>query len=570
MKWFNNLKIARKLILAFTTISLLIGIVGYIGVVNMGKINSSSENMYKKNMLGVQAIDEIKQNLLQIRSDILLLLYDKNRSNLQGVEDDIKQLTDRNNKLITDYKKTITTEEDRKLFEQFENELGDYRNKRVELIKYVSDNKYEEAFEVFPQVSAAREKESNTLDKIVTLNIQLAEKDYEAGNTLFKSSLFLIIVTIAAGIALALSLGLVISSMISKRLKKVVVFAEAIGEGDLSKNIDIDTKDEIGLLANSLNKAGENIKALIAEIMNSASDISASSEELSATTEEVASQMETVDEAVEQIAKGAQDLSATTEEVSASTEEIGSTANEMYKKSEKASISSKEIERRAITIKERSIKALETANAVIDEKQANIIKAIEDGKVVEEVKVMAIAIGDIAEQTNLLALNAAIEAARAGEQGRGFAVVAEEVRKLAEQSANAVSSIKTIVSQVQSAFTNLSKNADDIITFVGKDIIADYDTFVEVGVQYEKDAELISNMADEISTASRAISEAVDQVNDAIQNVSATAQESASSSEEMSSSMNETTMAITEVAKAAQNQALLAERLSNMAQKFKI
>lgn len=570
MKWFNNLKIAKKLILAFTVISLFIGVVGYIGISNMKKINSSAESMYKTNMAGIEKIGIIKQNLFQIRSDILLFLYDTDRSKLQSVEADIQKLTERNNALITEYKKTITTLEDTVMFEKFEKQLKDYRTVREELIKYVYDNKYEEAFKVLPKVSNARENMSITLDNLIALNNQLALEDYEKGNDLFKSSLILITIVILVGIISALFLGLIISNMLSNRLNKVLIFAEDIGKGDLSKNIAIDTKDEIGGLAKALNKAEENIKLLISEIITSASDISASSEELSATTEEVASQIETVDEATLKMAKGAEDLSATTEEVNASLAEIGSTANEMLKKAEYSSLGTVEIRKRAIATKERSAKAIEIATVMYDEKQTNISKSIKDGKVVEEVSIIATTIGGIAEQTNLLALNAAIEAARAGEQGRGFAVVAEEVRKLAEESSAAVASIQAIVLQVQLAFNNLSKNADDLITFVGKDIKADYGTFAEVGIQYERDAELIHTMANEIAIASRSISQAVEQVNDAIQNVSITAQESASTSDAMSNSMSETTVAVSEVAKSAQSQALLAERLSNMAQQFKI
>ncbi|QGU95793.1 HAMP domain-containing protein [Clostridium bovifaecis] len=570
MEWFDNLKIGKKLTLSFTLISLLIGIVGYIGIANMGKINSSAESMYNKNMVGVQVIGEIKQNLLQIRSDILLLLYDKDRSKLQGIEEEIQKLTDINNKLIADYKNIITTEEEQKLFGQFEKQLEDYRAKRVELIKHVHENKYEEAFKDFPKVNDIREKMFDTLDKEIELNSKIAQKDNERNNALYKSSLSLTIVIIFAGIFLALLLGIKMSNMISKRMNKVLAFAESVGEGDLSSEIDINTQDEIGNLASALNKAGENMRALISEIMGSAADISAASEELSATTEEVSSQMETIDESAGQIAKGAQDLSASTEEVSASSEEIDSRANEMLRKAEYARNRSEEIRKRAVATKERSAKAIESALTIYNEKKANVIKAIEHGKVVDKVRIMADSIGSIAEQTNLLALNAAIEAARAGEQGKGFAVVAEEVRKLAEQSAEAVSNIQTIVSQVQLAFSNLSKHADDIINYVGRDIKADYEVFAEIGVQYEKDSDLISIMASEITVASGAISEAVKQVNSAIENVSVTAQESASTSEEMSSSINETTMAISQVAKSAQNQAVLVEKLSNMAQKFKI
>lgn len=102
----------------------------------------------------------------------------------------------------------------------------------------------------------------------------------------------------------------------------------------------------------------------------------------------------------------------------------------------------KEIQKRAVEVKDKGVSSARIAKELYKEKQGSIVKAIEDGKVVEDIRVMAESISNIASQTNLLALNAAIEAARAGEQGRGFAVVAEEVRKLAEQLNSMVQKFK--------------------------------------------------------------------------------------------------------------------------------
>ena len=119
----------------------------------------------------------------------------------------------------------------------------------------------------------------------------------------------------------------------------------------------------------------------------------------------------------------------------------------------------------------------------------NVDKAIEAGKIVEDVKVMAETIKGIATQTNLLALNAAIEASRAGEQGKGFAVVADEVRKLAEQSTTSISNIENIVMEIEKVFSNLAGNAKDTLSFIDNKVKLDYQLLLETSIQYGKDGE---------------------------------------------------------------------------------
>ncbi len=571
MKWFKNLKMAQKLVSSFIIVALFIGIVGFIGVNNMHKINSNSSSMHDYNLESIKDLMDIRQNFTEIRADLLRLVYqDIEKNQKEEIIKEINQLGDENTSFLNVYEKSLLSKEEEHIFLQLKKDMNDFENIYKTVIKFVNENDYKQADANIKKAADIRIKVYDSLNVLIGDNVKQADESNKENNSTFKASLNITILIIVLGLLIAIALGISISIMISRQVRQVLVFAEAMGAGDLTKTININTKDEIGNLAQALNQAVSNVKKLVAEIIEDVGDISAASEELYATSEEISSMMEAVNESTEQISKGVQDLSAIAEEVSASTQEIGATANALSNKASDATISAKEINKRAVEIKIKATKSIEVGESVYEEKQTNILKAIEDGEVVNKVKMMAESIGNIAEQTNLLALNAAIEAARAGEQGRGFAVVADEVRKLAEQSSEAVINIQGMVVQVQSAFTKLSKSGQDVLDFMINNVKPNYELLLDTGIHYEQDAEFVENMSEEISISSKQMDEVVEQVGSAIQNVSATAEESAASSEEILSSVNEVARAVNEVSKSAQSQAELAQKLNNLVQKFKI
>jgi len=577
MNFFVNLSVKKKLISVFSLVCIFIVLIGVEGVLSSAKINNSAKKMYSNNLTAIKDLEEMSSNINETRANMLRIVFERDRSKLDDLIKTIDDLSNENEKWTKEYESipdeldSDMSKEETKNYDAFKEELVKYREVRIKVIDLIKANNYDEAVNIYnSEMVTIRTSMLENLHNCIDINEKSAEQSNLDNTAQFNGVKYTILIYTAVAFLIILFMAYILNKNIMNPLIKIKEYAQRLSNYDFSTPITITRKDEFGQTGNALNTAQENVNSLVKVITENSQDISAASEELSATVQELSAKAITIDQAVNTIASGMQESSATTEEISASIEEVDSSISILSSKAMEGSNNANQSKERATEVQNNSQNAIAETRKIYAEKQNKMAKAIEDGKVVDSIKVMADTIGDIAEQTNLLALNAAIEAARAGDQGKGFAVVAEEVRKLAEDSSQAVINIQDTIIKVQGAFKSSIDTGRDILEFINTQVHEQFEAYGETGTKYYNDSDFVSKMSDEIATMSEEITATVGQVSEAVQNMAEASQKSSEEADTIKESMDETTKAIEQVALTAQSQAELAQKITEIVQKFKI
>ncbi|MVX67080.1 HAMP domain-containing protein [Clostridium chromiireducens] len=570
----NDLKVTKKILLFSTTMILLLFILGGTGYYFNLKASKSINEMYQESLLPVEWLNDNRAQARTIEGDIYYIILDTKNPNEQNSKlVDIQSKAKSFDEKWQMYKEIKHDEYEQETINTLEKNLKEYREKRDEIIKLAMNGNQDAALEKYKTIDSIAQQFQKNLKDLAFYRASLAENLNKQNINDFNFSTKIIIIISLIAVFIGTMLSLVISKTISNPLKAAVQYIKVLSKRDFTGVISqelLKRKDEMGELANSIHMMQNDMSALIREIMGRSQDMNASSQELSATVEELTIKAENIEVAINRITNDAQETSASAEEISAAIEEVNSSITILSSRAIEGSNNANESKGRATEVQNRGKSSVQETRRTYDEKKEKGLRAIEDGKIVENIKVMADTIAEISEQTNLLALNAAIEAARAGEQGKGFAVVAEEVRALAEQSSEAVTNIKNTIIKVQQAFKNLSDNSKDVLNFIRDNVDPQFESMKDMGNKYYNDAEFVTNMSKEIASMSKELTVTINQINEAIQNTAGTAQQSSENAETIKESISQTTKAIEQVAVTAQHQAELAENLNEMVHRFKI
>jgi methyl-accepting chemotaxis protein len=605
MTRIRNLTIAKKLYAGFGIVVLLLAVLGFVALGKLDAVADGAKQINDHTVPSVSAVDDMYLDAVDYRKSQFRRALTPAGADRNELTAELADVHKEINEHFDEYFASLVSDaKDRELGEVAQREFNAYVEASAAADALVDQGKQLAAGE---QLSRTRQqKAEDAFEAWAAYQDKVGDRTFAEATATRSSARTLVIGFIVAAVLIAGAIAFFVSRYLTGGISKVVGAAKGIAEGDVEQQIDIDTKDELGQLADEFRAMtsylGEmsavatkvadgdltvdvraksdrdalgtafttmiaNLRDLVGSVSDSTSQLSAASQEMASTSEEAGRAVSEIAQAVSDVAQGAERQVRSVEEAKQATEEVGEatrTSAESAQETAEAAAHAREVAAEGEAAVAQATEAMRQVRA----SSAQVTSAMNQlGAKSEQIGGIVETITGIAGQTNLLALNAAIEAARAGEQGRGFAVVAEEVRKLAEESQEAAATIATLVEEIQAetsqAVTVVEETA--VRTEEGTATVEQArSAFERIGASVED----MTGRVDAIAASVQQIAASAEKVQHDMTEVAAVAEQSSASSEEVSASTEETSASAQEIASSARQLAETAEQLETVVGRF--
>lgn len=527
----NSVK--NKIMIPVLLLAVIAFATSILSIMNADSISKKSDDIANNYLVTIETVGYLSESTQKLTRSAYSYIVAEGDAAKKSVKDNIESLKSEIDGYMKDYEQTLDENEET-AYSSYKNYYSQFLTQFGVLEKYVNTNQ---------TVNASKLANNNLVDVCNSLESALDDmtnSEVEATDHAMRQMHALVaFAKTTGGVCFVFAIGaLIVAFLIStrkvvnpivktnKELKEISALIND-NNGDLTKRVNVKSSDEIGQLAQGINQFLDILQNTIGKIVegsknldnminsvgenvtvsnDNAQDVSSAMEELSATMQEIAATIQTVNDNTESVGKNVVDIADKTGQINNYSQDMRERADSLAKSAD---------ENKRTT----------------DEMLGNIVgtlkKAIEDSKSVERVNELTGEILNISSQTNLLALNASIEAARAGEAGKGFAVVADEIRQLADSSRDTANNIQAINEHVTSAVYQLIDNSNKIIKYIEETILADYDSFVQAGAQYNEDACYISETMQEFAEKTEKLKELMKNTVESIEGISSGVEQSA-------------------------------------------
>ncbi len=442
MNWLKNLKTSAKLLVGFGTMIVLLGTIVVIAYQTITAIRDSQQRLFEQDFADVVDMVELRADLNRQRARILEMLLTTNRPELDALAVDIHSRAKEVDQALQGFFGRHANDAQTLLkVEELKGLLTAYRQTREQQMTLIFAGKAEEA---------RRTAESLQTDRFEKMRVVAVELGYHAlaraKANLIKSNedaaravrMFTILAALA--FLVGITMTAVLNRLIAGPLKELTAAADRIAAGDLSGNVSPEARnDEVGMLARTFERMTQSLREQMRQLAEGANVLGASASEIVASSTQLAASAAESAAAVSETATTVQEVRQTVDLASQKAKTVSDSAQRAAQFSQSGRKSTEEVVAGMTRIRQQ-MEAIAACMVRLSEQSQTI------GQIVAAVE-------DLAAQSNLLAVNAAIEAAKAGEHGKGFGVVAQEVKRLAEQSRQATTQVRTILSDIQKATT---------------------------------------------------------------------------------------------------------------------
>jgi methyl-accepting chemotaxis protein len=458
-RWIGNRGVNTKIMLIVIVLGALSALVGSVGLLKISSVRAEGHSVYTDNVSALAHTSSIDATFGDLR--LLSALYviatgpgkrTEIRDELDGVQQDLA-------KEAAVYRRSTADRTDLDTFVVTQRSWLDLVTGPLWAAADRGDAAgVEKVLE--GQADPLAERADASFVKVIGAERAAARTHDANGAAAKRSATVTLGAFLLVGLAIGVALALFVARLIVGPMRKVSAMLVQVASGDLTGHVDVDSGDELGEMARSVNSASEHLRETVSTMAASAHALAAASEQLSVTSNQIASSAEETSAQAGVVASAAEQVSTNVQTVASGTEEMGASIREIAQNAANAARVAAQAVTVAATTNDTVAKLGESSTEI-----GNVVKVITS----------------IAAQTNLLALNATIEAARAGEAGKGFAVVANEVKDLAQETAKATEDISRRVEAIQADTGGAVTAIAEIAEVIAR--INDYQTTIAAAVE---------------------------------------------------------------------------------------